>query len=115
MATMLYYGDEDFERYMAHSEKNSKIQFYVCLVCSLIVQPCMWYVLLTDLFDGFGYWFLMGCSIITAVCLIGLWWCYHSVKCGRKNLQLLKKKRQEEIYTSLDSVEEERQKKLNQV
>ena len=115
MSRTLYYTDQDFEAYMARSERAHKIQFYVCLICSLIVLPCLWYVLLTDYsIDAFGRLLLVGCSATAVVCLVGLWFCYQGVRSERRKLQNLKHEQQREENVLLDEVEEVRQKKLNQ-
>ena len=109
MSKTLYYTDQDFEAYMARSERVLKIQFYVCLICSLIVLPCLLYVLLTDQsIDDFGRWLLISCSATAVVCLIGLCFCYYAVRAERHKLENLKKKQQAEKKVLLEKAEEER-------
>ena len=114
MSTM-YYTDQDFERYMARSERRLKVQFYVWLVCSLIAQPCLWYELLNNLrWSDFSSWFLAACSFVALVCLVGLWYCYYSMRQERIRLQRERRAQQEEANALLDEIEAVRQAKLNQ-
>lgn len=111
----LYYSDQDFEQFMARSEYSHKVRFYVSLICSIIVQSGIWYVLRTDShLSFFSQGFLIMVSLIALVCLVGLWYCWISARRYRQAYEKMKQEQQEEAHTLLTDVEKERQKKLNQ-
>ena len=115
MSKTLYYTDQDFEHFMARSERSLKVQFYVWFVCFLIVQAGIWIILQTDdHLSGSAQLFLIVVSLIALVCLIGLWYCWMSVRKSRMAYQKRKQEQQEEVHALLDEIEESRQKKLNQ-
>lgn len=114
MARTAYYADQDFERYMARSERERKIQFYVWFGCSLIVHPMIYYIVLTD--DKLSFVsrvFLMVISFIAFICLIGFWYCYWQTKRNIKNYHQIKREQQAEMNALLDELEIERGRKLN--
>ena len=111
----LYYSDQDFEQFMIRSERSHKVRFYVALICSSIVQAGIWYILRTDShLSLFSQGFLTMVSLIALVCLVGLWYCWISSRRNRQAYEKMKQEQQEEVYTLLDDLEKERQKKLNQ-
>lgn len=115
MPKTLYYTDQDFERFMTRSERKLKVQFSVWLVCSVVVQTGIWIILQTDdHLSGRAHLFLILASLIVLVCLIGLWYCWMSVRKSRMAYQKMKQEQQKEVHTLLDELEKVRQKKLNQ-
>ncbi len=110
-----YYTDQDFERFMFRSEWNRMIQFYVWLVCSIVTQFGIWYILLTNTnlsFEAQG--FLCFISLIALCCLVGLWYCWMSTRRHRQNYQKMRQKQRAETHALLDELEANRGIQLNQ-
>ena len=106
-----YYTDQDFERFMSRSEGKLKTQFYVLLVCSVICQFCIWDVLLTDCnLSNKAYFFLLGVSVLSLLCLIGLGQCYFSIRRNRLSYEKMRREQQEEMNALIDEVQSARNK-----
>ena len=114
MAKTAYFTDQDFEQFMAVSERNLKIQFYVCAVVSVIAQSGIWYILLTDEnLNNTAYAILLSVSVVALLCLCGLGYCHFSVCRERKNYIKFRQHQQAEMNVLLDEFESARNKKLN--
>ena len=114
MTRTSYYSDQDFERYMARSERERKVQFYVWLGCSFLVHPMIYHIILTD--DKLSFnsrVFLIVVSLIALICLIGLWYCYWQTKRSIEAYHQMKREEQAEANALLDEIETERGRKLN--
>lgn len=102
----------DFEHFMECSERQHKIRFYVWFVCSIIVQSGIFYILLTDnKLTAVSQLFLVVISLISFICLIGLWFCWDSAQKSRKNYERLKQDQQKEKQSLLDEIKEIQQEK----
>lgn len=111
----LYYSDQDFERFMARSEYSHKVRFYVFLICSIIAQSGIWYILETDShLSSFSRCILIAISLIALLCLVGLGYCWMSVRRNRQAYEKMKQEQQEETHALLADIENERRKRLNQ-
>ncbi len=106
-----YYTDQDIERFMFRSEIRLKNLFYVLLVCSIICQCCIWFVLLTETLDLFSFYFLLISSVFVVLCMVGLWYCYYSSKQERINYEKMRKEQQREVNSLIDELEKIRQNK----
>lgn len=115
MTKTSYYTDQDFERYMAHSGKKQKIQFYVWLGASLVVQPAIYGILFADNQMNFiSRCFLVMISLLALVCLAGLWYSYRSTEKSIQSYRKMRQEQRDEVNALLDEVEIKRRKKLNQ-
>lgn len=101
---------------MARSERRQKVQFYVWLVCLIIVQSGIWYILLSEdcsLFFGARI-LLVAISLLSLVCLYGLWYCWMNTKHNRQSYMDMKQEQQNEMNEMLSEIEKARGKRINQ-
>lgn len=107
-----YYTDQDFEGFMSRSERKLKIQFYVWLVSSTVCQFGIWDMLLTDCnLSRKVQVFLLGISILALLGIIGLGYCYFSVRRNRLNYERMRREQQEETNALIDEVQSAYNKK----
>ena len=112
MRQTAYYSDQDFERFMARSLRERKVQFYVWLGCSFVIQPAIYAIIFSDDSLSLGSKvFLIVLSVVAFICLIGLWYCYRRTKRSIDEFHQMRQEQQEEMNALLDEVEQTR--KLN--
>lgn len=96
---------------MLRSEMKLRNQFYVLLVCSVICQFCVWFVLLTDYsLSRDARLFFVASSLLALVCLVGVGYCYFSARKERLNYNKMLQEQQAEANALIDEIQSVRNK-----